>query len=229
MRMSIDPRTLAEMATVRIALLPDLEQIANVIDRLERGPRPPDLAAAAASASSSKKNESEPPPRESEVSVHTSLGGVQTQAAEHPKELQSDEQKCAPHAWNDAAAQHFWTLARGTIDGMLGDYLARAERIRAKGDGVLVASFPARYSFFKETCEQLENRARIEEGLARAAGLEIKVEFEILPDSQPAPAPQKSRREVLREVGERPFVRKAIDLFGDETTDFRYVPAKEGQ
>ena len=212
MRTSIDPRTLAEMAAVRICNLPDLEDLAEVVGRLQGGNG--DAAATApvlpAGVGGAKK-------KPTDASSGCPSRATATAAVPPPP---------APAAngeWSDAAAGRVWDEMRAGIDGMLADYLARAERITAASPGRLVAWF--KYPLFKDACEQKENQQRIEEGLARAAGRAISSEFALLP-SEDKPRRHKSRREILREVRERPFVKKAVELFGDETSEFRYMPGE---
>jgi hypothetical protein len=226
MRSSIDPRALAEMATIRVCLLPDLQDLAAVIGQLRAGatsgtavPHATDVKKkaplrGAESNSCSPKAPSFGQAEGDHMAPRLSDPLVGRASTTTPEEAQ----------WNDTAAQRCWEQMRTSIDGMLAGYLARAERITAADSNRVIAWFAAKYSFFKESCEQPDHRRRIEDGLTRIAGRRVTADFDLVPDSEPDVGPRKSRRELLREVSERPFVRQAVELFGDESTDLRYVP-----
>jgi hypothetical protein len=93
---------------------------------------------------------------------------------------------------------------------------------------VLVASFPASYSFCRDICDRQENRARLERRLSEAAGGPIRLKLEVHDDGQAAVSPARpqrtSRREQLAEVAEQPFVRRAMEVFDVPAGQFRYIP-----
>ena len=131
-------------------------------------------------------------------------------------------------ALTDESAAELWKQAILAVSETVASSAAHAERITAAGGGQLMASFPASHSFCRDVCDRPENRQRIEQALTQVHGGPVRVSFEVHADSAvtsaPVRPPHASRREQLAEVAERPFVRRAMDLFDVPPDQFRYSP-----
>jgi hypothetical protein len=128
----------------------------------------------------------------------------------------------------DSHAEALWRLAVLELGDTLAGSAAHAERVTAAGDNLLVASFPSAYRFCRDICDRPEPRARLERLLTDAHGRPIRLKLE-LHDDAPAEAPisrtaSPSRRARLAEVGELPFVRRAMELFDVPIGQLRYTP-----
>jgi hypothetical protein len=129
---------------------------------------------------------------------------------------------------SDESAGELWKQAILAVSETVASSAAHAERITAAGRSAVVASFPSSHSFFRDVCERQENRQRIEQALAKVHGSPVRVSFEVhagaAESAQPMRAPHASRRQQLAEVAERPFVRRAMELFDVPADQFRYSP-----
>jgi DNA polymerase-3 subunit gamma/tau len=102
---------------------------------------------------------------------------------------------------------------------LVADQAALADRITLSAPDCLVATFPEKYTSCKLYCEMPEHRAKLEETLQAITGKKIKLQLRIEengdarwggPESRPRPP---SRRQIQAQVGARPFVRQAMELF----------------
>jgi hypothetical protein len=121
-----------------------------------------------------------------------------------------------------------WQRAVVELGDTVAGSAAHADRIVAGGDDLIVASFPAAYSFCRDICERPEMRSRLERALSQAHGGNIRLKLNVHDDApanaQPARPPRTSRREQLAEVAEQPFVRRAMEVFDVPAGQFRYTP-----
>jgi len=131
----------------------------------------------------------------------------------------------------DESAAELWKQAILEVSETVASSAAHAERITAGGENQLVASFPASHGFFRDVCERPENRQRIEQALAQVHGGAVRLSFDIHADASepaaPVRPPHASRRQQLAEVAERPFVRRAMELFDVPPDQFRYSPPED--
>jgi len=233
MRVSVDARTLVELATVRICYLPDLQDLAQLIGQAPSGQ--PAATGTTAVRPTLKKNDSLPsghaplaPATESSTTAKT----VEIEPlvrAEKPPPRAGTPRTTADVAgtgddanWNDAAAGKLWQALQAKVDGMLGGCLAQAARTTSRPPNRLIAWFDAKcYNFCKQQCETPENQQRIEAALRELAGRQVKLEFAEIPKSDKPPARPTSRRERLREIRRRPFVERALGLFADEAAEIK--------
>jgi ABC-type hemin transport system ATPase subunit len=80
----------------------------------------------------------------------------------------------------------------------------------------LVISFKKRYNFCRQFCERSETAAQLKEILRQLIGQPVQLTFVLLDDEPCAAidtAPQMTQRQRLNQACQRPFVRKAIELF----------------
>ncbi len=130
---------------------------------------------------------------------------------------------------NDLSAAALWQRAVVDLGDTVAGSASHADRISTAGDNLIVASFPASCNFYKDICDRPENRSRLERVLSEAAGVPIRLKFEVHDDGQsnvtPARPQRASRREQLAEVAEQPFVRRAMEVFDVPAGQFRYTPS----
>jgi DNA polymerase-3 subunit gamma/tau len=243
MRVSLHGRTLVEMAVVQICELGDLDELAALIAELRgegadqpaggaappHAPRPATERARSGSGREAGARSGSDPPRRAS---HGSLPGEAREAGS-PQECRAQTGPSeTPATMTDELVGQLWQQAIVQLGGTVAGSAVHAERVVAGGGNLLVATFPASYSFCRDICERAENRARIERALAEAYGADVRLRFDVYDEPQASQAPERparpSRREQLTEISERPFVKRAMELFGVPPGQFRYV-APEGQ
>ena len=127
--------------------------------------------------------------------------------------------------WGDPAA--VWRDAAQRLTGLLAEQAAAASRFRFDGSGRLVASFPESMKFSRDALSRPGHAARLSEALQAAAGRPVRYLLETHPDASgdaPRAVPPASRRQLQAEVAQRPFVRRAMELFQADESRLRYVP-----
>ncbi|HEX2474673.1 MAG TPA: DNA polymerase III subunit gamma/tau [Lacipirellulaceae bacterium] len=235
MRFTMHGRTLVEMAVVRICQLDELDDIAAVVAELRGTPTAAGASGSMPSAKASSRATSEvtrpaasrsntPPAGAAKKNDEPAL--VQSASAANSADDSKPSKSGEP--LNDLTAAALWQ--RAVVD--LGDTVAgsavHADRIVAGGDDLIVASFPAAYSFCRDICERPEMRSRLERALSQAHGGNIRLKLKVHDDApanrEPARPQRTSRREQLAEVAEQPFVRRAMELFDVPAGQFRYTP-----
>jgi DNA polymerase-3 subunit gamma/tau len=240
MRVSMYGRTLVEMAVVRICQLGELDDLAVVIAEL-RGAAGENGSSRMPPTDARKKNAELPQPRAKSTSLTpnptTGPRGVDELRerrldAREPlltNEIKDDARLAAlPAALTDADAAELWQRTIREIGDTLAGSAAHADRVTAAGDNLVVASFPAVYSFCRDTCDRPDTRARLERLLSDAHGGPIRLKLDVhagdpAAATTPRPSPS-SRRARLAEVGELPFVRRAMELFDVPAGQLRYAP-----
>jgi DNA polymerase-3 subunit gamma/tau len=243
MRVSVHGRTLVEMALVRICQLGELEDLAALVGELRGTPEGRPVAHSAAPIGAAKKNAE--PSVVHAASISTSQQALSEQVERvqatslrvntaQPEALDSERvasvrsRPAAPLSDETAAA--LWQRAVLELGDTVAGSAAHAERVSAGGDNLLVASFPASYTFCRDICERPETRGRLERIISHAHGGEIRVRLDVHDDSQavatPAAPQRKSRREQLAQIAEQPFVRRAIELFDVPAGQVRYTPSE---
>ena len=250
MRVSLHGRTLVEMAVVRICSLGDLDDLATLVAELRGTDAGTTSSGASRPSSAAKKNAERRPVRDRLAS--TSVGGVSDadrgtrhphpsplpqgegtsgigvgDASHEPQPADSPPESRASRPLTDELADQLWQQAILELGGMVASSAAHADRIAAAEGDLLVAAFPASYSFCRDICDQVENRSRLEQALADAYGAPVRLRFDTHEDSPSGAAPARparaSRREQLNKVSEQPFVKRAMELFDVPPGQFRYV------
>ncbi len=172
-----------------------------------------DPIAVSPAAASSADASSTAPPANSSSSVGMGAG-----SAERPTTSVPFDSEQIPQLWSDAIR---------SIEGFLSGQAAKVSRVLLGPRGNLIAWFAPRYVSCKEFCEQSSHRVRLEEAFAEVAGHRLAIEFAIdarLANGEAAGPTYRSNREIKQEIGQRPFVRCALELFGDESSEFQYTP-----
>jgi DNA polymerase-3 subunit gamma/tau len=246
MRVSLHGRTLVEIAVVQICELGDLDDLAALVAELRGGQPAGEVARPAGASKKNAKSQAASVggaesdrglrhPHPSPLPEGEGTGGIGVGDASHssPPECRArGGPSGTPAAMTDELAGRLWQQAIIELGGTVAGSAARAERVAAGGSDVVVASFPASYSFCRDICERAENRARLEQTLSQAYGAAVRLRLDIHEDTQIGQAPERparpSRREQLARISEQSFVKRAMELFDVPPGQFRYVPP-EGQ
>ncbi len=157
----------------------------------------------------------------------------ESQPADSPESHASSGPAVPPVPLTDELADRLWQQAILELGGTVAGSAAHADRITAAEGDLLVAAFPASYSFCRDICDHVENRPRLEQALSDAYGAPVRLRFDTYEDPQSGPTAARpartSRRAQLNEVSERPFVKRAMELFDVPPGQFRYVAPNDQQ
>ncbi len=212
MRQSIQPRTLLEIAIVRICNLENLDQLSTLIAQLQSGggltvqppPQGPARAGAANSPTAPARPSSGPEKKKPEAV---------TKPPEQIGERQSHIELTAQ------SADGVWKQVLEQLGDMTSDFASYYDRIAISAPDSLVVYFREGYTLQKESCEQPDRKAQLEKMMARIVGRRIRIDMAVIPEpKQASPAPAPSLFQLMREKESHPFVRQAIELFDAEVT-----------
>lgn len=177
----------------------------------------PDTSTSAPTAQVAAK-ETEAPPRSSSVPENGSTAAAST-SSDHSKPA-SSAASAKPNAGGprtDAEAQQLWSKFVRDSGDILSGHAAKASRVAISAPNRLVVTFRESYNFHKTYCENPEHKLKLEKALSEIAGVRIALEFVQIADSgSPATSVpvKRSTGQKLRECAERPFVKKAAEVFG---------------
>ncbi len=217
MRQTTHVRTLAEIALVRICKLEDLDQLPQLLGQLRDGvplaaASPLSAAATPAAAPSAAVG----PPADQKKSIRIDEGETTVVA------LRASSSTGSGTPLTPQSAASIWEQALTELADMTADYARKADSVANSGPNRLVARFGKAYIGAKEYCERPERKAKLQQALGRIAGSEVKLEFELTPDSpelglaQGLHQPVPSSRERHRQAAQHPLVRQAMELFDAE-------------
>jgi hypothetical protein len=116
---------------------------------------------------------------------------------------------------DDESALAIWQQAAEQIGGLGGDMARQTSEIAIRAPNQLVATFPAKYNSCKLFCERPEVVKRLAQVISQLVGQPVQLSFQ-LSDETPAevqPARPVSHRQKMQEVCDRPYVRKAMEVF----------------
>jgi DNA polymerase-3 subunit gamma/tau len=214
-RTTLEGRTLAEVALVRIANLEQMDQLPALIAQLRSG-APTAVAA------------SQGPPRSADRSAGSGKKKEPVTApvpAAEPPEPQgqpvADRLATPTEPLTQATVADLWQQAIELLSSqseLVADQAKLATQVVARGSDRLVVSFAAKYTACKSFCEQPLQLAKLCEALQKVTGRPVRVDFELLDAGSSSQANAgkdqgPSRRQVLAEVTGRQFVRQAMELF----------------
>jgi len=128
-----------------------------------------------------------------------------------------------------ADRRELWDKITAEVGGLAAGYSAMTHGIEILGDAGLVVQFESGAAIAKDQCEQPETHQQLERVASRFCGADITLRFELADAPQAAPEnatnpSRPNRRQLHAEVAERPFVKKALNLFDVQPGQFRYVP-----
>jgi hypothetical protein len=220
---------------VRIGHLEDLDELTEVISRLQVQPGVAVLSAPAA------KKKLDPPVTSltDDGAAQTRWGGSCTAAPGAALQL-PPQQEAVPDtarmptveltAENAAAV---WDRALSRLSGITVDQARQFDSVAIPAPNRLVIRFKPGYAVFKSACERPEQIARFEQALAEVCGQPIRVEF-ALAEEQPAasgavvaPARAVPPHQRLLEAMKHPLVHRAGELFGAQPIRVDDPPAGE--
>jgi DNA polymerase III gamma/tau subunit len=119
-----------------------------------------------------------------------------------------------------------WHQAAERLSGLLAEHANAATRFAVDGNGRLIASFPESMKIARDALLRPGHAARLAEALEAAAGRPVRYALELHAEAQGASGASAapSRRQLQAEVIQRPFVRRAMELFEADETRLKYVP-----
>ena len=221
MRHSTHTRTLLEISLVRICKLENLDELSALLGQVRDGNLAANFAGSRANMSSGKPiaavapaspgtNPAPLPAAEKKTPDPTPL-------AENER-LQASDQPILTAEMLPA----LWKQALAAIEDMTRDFASKAESIAITGPNRVLVRHRKAYN--KEQCEKPERKARLEQALSHAAGTEIRLDFELLPEtpgvkgaiSAPAPSAAQSRQRRFKTAERNLLVRQAIEMFDGE-------------
>jgi DNA polymerase-3 subunit gamma/tau len=241
MRQSVHGRILLELALVRIAQLEDLEDLSQLLARLDELPGaggPPAAhsgrrgAPAAKKKIASRTEAAEPNPPRMPDSRPAPSPDASVAAAESAPPAADESpagpaaQHTEPFAMTPAEAADVWRTALKTIDDMTADFAAHADSVATSAPNRLVVQFQAMYNSSKSFCERPERREKLERAVSEAAGRALRLDFELTgsPAHVVPPRPAVSRQQQMRRATSHPLVERALELFEAEVINVEMPP-----
>ncbi len=216
-------QVVAEAALVRMALLPDLDQVAQAIARVQSGgavtdsAREPAGGGTAAPAARSEGKKKAPPAVQVARPDKAAPDKATEPAAGKSSVPAADPTPSAPVS---ADASALWQqILQGISDAGLLVQMARTARsVRLQGKR-LVVRFAAGHRASCQFCDQPQHRARLEELLQRHLGPEATLELSVDQGADNSPQGATPTRgaaalhQLRREAFAHPWVQKAAELF----------------
>ncbi len=235
MRQSVHARILLELAIVRLANLERLDDLAQLIERMDSGdPAGPPRAAASGSApkSSAPRGQSAPraqakkktapaPVAESSLSDDTSADALSAPGPSTPASGDSATslRSSAEPPLTEEQIKPIWKAALDSLNDLTADFASHADGVAISGPNRLVVRFRGMYNSSKSYCERPERREMLEKAVSQAAGRPFRLDFLVLKDDQPHPSPPQpvvSRHQLKRQAANHPMVEQAVELFDAE-------------
>ncbi len=217
-------RALVELAIVRISLLEDLSQIANLAQAVASGQV---VAAPATSSQTAPPRERQAPPEVKKNDLIIPEAANDSQSGSEPPSL-----PVQTFDFQESNLPEFWSQLLTTIPDTISSHLRNATRRAISGPNLLEIEFPKSYLFSKSYCERVEPLTKLVEVASEMAGKPIDCSFKIDESStvkKPQPtnpvAPTIERRSPSS-VDKDEFVQNAVAIFGGQVVDVRPVYRK---
>jgi DNA polymerase III subunit gamma/tau len=225
----MQPRTVAEVALVRICNLEDLDALPRLSASLREDTALPGPSTAAAPS----KKKFEPPVAPQVASngkgyaappmVSAAAGGNGQQQAESYAASAKSKATAIIVAESQPAialspenAFALWQQAAAQLGGLAAEKAQQATAVAISNSNQLVISFPKRYNFCRQFCERPEVTSQLADIVSRLAKRQLIVSFEVV-DEPIGPAressPSLTQRQRIHQACQRPFVKRAIELF----------------
>lgn len=210
MRHSTHTRTLLEIALVRICKLEDLDELSVLLGQVRDGNLPASSAGPRANVSSGKPIAAMPQPEVAAEKKSSEPAPI----AKNGRNITSQQPILTAEM-----LPTLWKQALGAIEDMTRDFASKAESIAIIGPNRVLVRHRKAYN--KEQCEKPERKARLEQALSHAAGAEVRLDFELLPEipgapgaaTAPAPSAAQSRQRRFKTAERNLLVRQAIEMF----------------
>jgi DNA polymerase III subunit gamma/tau len=223
------PRIVAELALVRICRLDELDSLPQLIAELRKsGGGEPAPGAAAVAASKKKYDAPLTATDDASETVHVASNGhvlptvgqnghgltdassvVETKPAE-PTEENIGQPAAALNALS------VWRQVAEKLGGLAAEKAIQASSAAIRAPDQLVVTFPKKYNFCKQFCERPEMIGQIAEHVRQIVGRSLQLSFateQELAPSETEPTRRATVRQRIYEVSQRPFARRAMELF----------------
>jgi len=222
----MQPRTVAELALVRICNLQDLDALPQLISSLREGAALSGSELQAAAAPSKKKFE---PPVAAQIInngnghlAHRPSNGLAD--GDGQRQVESSVASAEARATavtrpaSDLSPENvfaLWQQAAAQLGGLAAEKAQQATAAAILNANQLVITFPKRYNFCRQFCERPEVTAQLSETISRLVQRNLIVTFEL---AEEAPVPVReatplTQRQKIHQACQRPLVKKAIELF----------------
>ncbi len=227
LRQSVHGRALVEVAIVRICNLENLDSLSSLIHQLQSGDAPPAKPQRATRTVASAPEAKETPAAAAKNGTPAPAKPATRQKktvdpGDKPSETPETAEKSGKLS-PDTAAQ-MWRQALANLGDMLADTAAKATRVAISAPNRLSVSFAQEYNFEREVCERMQNKQRLEKAVGALAGGRIAIEFlQMKGDAKKAAPkqPQISRRQLMQDAKDNPFVIEATEMFEGELIDVK--------
>jgi DNA polymerase III subunit gamma/tau len=223
------PRIVAELALVRICRLDDLDSLPQLISELRKaGGAEPASGAAPAVASKKKYDAPLTPAVGASQTVHVAGNGHIDPAASQnghasagaSAEVEIKPAECAEEKIGEPAAAldaiTIWRQVAEKLGGLAAEKAIQASSAAIRAPDQLVVTFPKKYNFCKQFCERPEMIGQIAEHVCQIVGRSLQLSFateQELAPSETEPTRRATVRQRIYEVSQRPFARRAMELF----------------
>ena len=246
LRYSTQGRILAELALVRICSLEDLEELTEIIARLQ-GNQMASLASPPGRSPGRRGGQSAGPASGGHPPVPVAPRPVQmpvsdeNRPADPAREEAGDERSpgvtdTPPEAGEPVEltaenAMETWNRVLAELSGMVADHARQFDSVAISAPNRLVISFKPSYTFAKSVCEKPDHVARFEQILAAITGQNVRVEFSLAEQHLPHEEPNRaakfvSQHQRIMEVSKHPMIQRAGELFGATPTGADPPPDK---
>ena len=210
MRQSIQPRTLLEIAIVRICNLENLDQLSTLLAQLESGSGP---AMPNPSPGSPRPVAAAPGP----PPVSPPAGSEKKKAEDLTSVMPNDDPRLESRDLTADSADGVWKQVLEQLGDMTADFASYYDRVAISAPNSLVVYFREGYTLQKESCEQPDRKAQLEKMMARIVGHPVRIDMAVIPETkQSIPTPAPSLFQLMREKESHPFVRQAVEIFEAE-------------
>ena len=241
MRQSVHSRVLLELALVRVAQLDQLDDLSQLIQRLDGGEavdQPPPVkkkiappAEARPASGKPKPQAAAPVPRpDPEPATTNSSQAAADTAATAPSQdaapSQDDEPDDLPAVADpelspisQTEAEQAWRAGISSLNDMSADCASQADGVAISGPNRLVVRFRAMYNSSKAFCERPDRRETLEKAVSSAAGRPLRLEFQTLKEDRAhstPPEPVLTRQQLKQQATNHPLVARAVEIFDAE-------------
>jgi DNA polymerase III subunit gamma/tau len=224
MRQTPQPRTLLEIAIIRICHLENLDQLAALIQRMERGESPSPIAPASPAPRPSSSSRTRPDTERSEPSA------AEKKTAEIPSDPPPARGELPKPAQLTAeSADQIWKQVLSEMGDMTADFASYYDHLAISAPDSLVVHFREEYTLQKESCDSPQRKAQLEQAMSRKLGRHVRIDLAVMSEGKSQPAqPPVSMRQLMREKESHPLVRQAIQLFDAEVIRIDTQPSPPG-
>lgn len=193
----------------------DRDPSAETVTRLDAGEQRPSVSVGQARESVSGIENVAMASNEAIAESSGRRGEAGIEAKEPDLEAGDNSIQPVPPSNGSLDAEAIWRQATAEFDGIVADCASHSVHAANPAPNRLVITFPSTYNSSKSFCERPEKQGEMEKIVSRIAGRKMKLEFAVRADAaHDIPArPVMSVRQREREITQRPFVQRAVELF----------------